>query len=77
MQIKTAIIDGKRIAIAPHNVFEVQISKGKGAYRTVFASTGDIAPAAIHYSGLNVHSGYNKRLICQDFNKPVIARFRS
>lgn len=49
----------------------VQVGKGRGAYTTrwTFDSFGR---AFMHYSGLNTHSGYKKRLV--DGNGRVISR---
>lgn len=54
--------------------YRVETSKGKGSYSSRF---GDLSErqAWFYYSGLNAHSGYNKRLVAPDGK--VLARFRT
>ena len=75
VKLKTSELNGKKIAYSSETEFLVQISRGKGSYKTVARFVGNLAGAVIHYSGLNVHGGYNKRLLmpaCE--RKPVLAR---
>ena len=46
-------------------MFLVQVSKGKGSYKTRY-STSTYSEAVRWYNGLNVHSGYNKRIVHPD-----------
>ena len=76
--LKTSVLDGKRIAYSSETEFLVQISKGKGSYRTEYSFKGNLGQACMYYSGLNVHSGYNKRLLMPSASKnPVLARERT
>ena len=74
MRIITAELDGKRIAYADDTVFMVQVGKGRGAYKTRYQFTGNLAQACAWYRGLNIGNGYKKRLIAPVLNKPVLAR---
>ena len=82
-------LDGKRIALMGHETFMVQVGKGaKGSYKTRYKfNTGTPAgtpnpegaliclkEALFYYRGINVGNGYKKRLVCHEFNKPVLAR---
>lgn len=70
-------LDGKRIAYHSGTKFEIQLGKGKSAYKTVQSFEGNLYQAALTYTGYNVHSGYKKRLIAHSMNKPVLARYIS
>lgn len=50
------------MSTTPQNEYLVQVGKNKGAYVTRWSFT-NYNRAAIYYSGLNVHSGYKKRLV--------------
>ena len=73
-QIITVEVDGKQIAFTDQSIFEVQVGRYKGAYRTRWRFTGDIWQAAHYYRCINIGNGYKKRLVCKTFNKPVLAR---
>lgn len=48
------------------HVFEVQVGKGKGSYKTRYQFTNDSivsSRAILYYNSINVHSGYKKRLL--------------
>lgn len=48
------------------HVFEVQVGKGKGKYQSKYTFTGNhtvLSRALLYYHGINVHSGYKKRLL--------------
>lgn len=75
MQIKTATLDGKPVAYTDQTVFLVEVGRGpKGAYRSRYAITGNLAQAVTYYRGINIGNGYKKRLRAPSFNKPVLAR---
>jgi len=74
MQVNTMLLDGKRIAYRSDNVFLVQVGKGRGSYKTRYSFRGNLPQACLYYMGINIGNGYKKRLICREFNKPVIAR---
>ncbi len=71
VQLKTATLDGKKIGYCTETEFTVQIGKGKGSYRVKYSFRGQFGRAVLHYNGLNVHSGYKKRLVMND---KVLAR---
>lgn len=78
VRLKTGVLNDKSIAYGSCTEFLVQLSKGKGAYKTVASFIGNLAGAVIHYNGLNVHSGHNKRLLMPSCShKPVLARERT
>jgi hypothetical protein len=77
MQIKTLEFDGKKIAYHDENVFHVQIGKGNGKYKTIHSFIGLLPRAIMEYLARNIGYGYKKRLVCWEFNKPIIARYIS
>jgi len=72
--IHTVELGGNKIAYTDESIFEVQVGKNRGAYRTRWRFTGNIHQAVHYYRCINIGNGYKKRLICQSFNKPVLAR---
>ena len=72
--MKTATLDGKRIAYTDDTRFEVQIGKGNGAYTTKYQFTGNLAQAVRYYCAVNIGNGYKKRLVMPDAIRPVLAR---
>lgn len=75
MEFKTATLDGKRIAFTDQTKFLVQVGRGdKGAYRTHYSFTGNLAQAVMYFNGINIGRGYKKRLVAPSFNKPLLAR---
>jgi hypothetical protein len=76
--IKTATLDGERIAYTDRTVFLVEVGRGpKGAYHTRYTLTGNLAQAVVYFNGINIGNGYKKRLRAPEFNKPVLARAAS
>ena len=74
MEIKTAELDGKRIAYTDETNFHVQVGKGRGAYKPRYTITGSLGQALFYYHGINIGYGYKKRLIAPSLNKPLLAR---
>ena len=75
MTIKTAELDGKKIAYSEDTEFLVQIGRGKGSYTTKWSFKGDLYTACFYYRSLNVGNGYKKRLLMPSCSKrPVLAR---
>lgn len=72
--MKTATLDGKRIAYTDTTTFEVQVGRGKGAYTTRYSFKGELARAVFYYRGINIGRGYKKRLVMPDAIRPVLAR---
>ena len=54
-------------------VYQVQVGKGKGAYKTRWVFTGE-TQAWHYYSCLNIGNGYKKRLLR---GSQVVARYAS
>lgn len=72
---KTVEFNGKKIAYTRDTEFLVQVGKGsKGSYKTSYRFVGDLSRAVFHYSCINIHSGYKKRIFVPSFNKPVLTR---
>lgn len=69
-----AIIDGKRIAYSNMTEFLVQVGQGKGSYKTKYTIAGNFEQAFLLYRGINIGTGYKKRLIAPQLNKPLLAR---
>ena len=70
-----ATLNGKTIAYGASTDFLVQIGKGKSAYKTKWAFTGNLGQAVLYYNGLNIGNGYKKRLLMPSCGrKPVLAR---
>ena len=72
--MKTATLDGKRIAYTDDTKFEVQIGRGKGKYQTKYSFKGELARAVMYYRCVNMGRGYKKRLVMPAANRPVLAR---
>lgn len=72
--MRTATLDGKRIAYTDDTVFEVQVGRGRGAYATRYSFKGEIARAVMYYRAINIGRGYKKRLIMPNAMRPVLAR---
>jgi L-rhamnose isomerase len=73
-ELKTAEVDGKCIEYTNKSIFEVQVGKGKGAYKTRYTFEGRLDQACFYYRSINIGLGYKKRLVCKSLNKPVIAK---
>jgi hypothetical protein len=72
--MKTATLDGKRIAYTDDTEFLVQVGRGKGKYQTKYSFKGELARAVMHYNAINIGRGYKKRLIMPNAMRPVLAR---
>ena len=72
--MKTATLDGKRIAYTDTTEFLVQIGRGRSAYETKYQFKGELARAVFYYNGINIGRGYKKRLIMPAAIRPVLAR---
>jgi hypothetical protein len=72
--MKTATIDGKRIAYTDDTTFLVQVGKGNRAYVTKYQFKGELGRALLHYNAINIGNGYKKRLVMPDAMRPVLAR---
>lgn len=72
--LKTTTLDGRQIAYSSVTVFQVQIGKGKSAYKTRYYVMGDLYRAVMHHNAINISNGYKKRLIGYGLNKPILAR---
>jgi hypothetical protein len=72
--MRTATLDGKHIAYTDDTRFEVQIGRGKSAYKTRYTLTGNLHQAVLYYQGINIGRGYKKRLVMPDAMRPVLAR---
>jgi hypothetical protein len=72
--MKTATLDGKRIAYTDTTEFLVQVGRGRGAYATRYSFKGEIARAVMYYNAINIGRGYKKRLIMPNAMRPVLAR---
>ncbi len=59
-----ATLDGKRIGYSSETVFLVQVGKGyKGSYKTRYSIKGNLGQAVMYYKGINIGTGYKKRLL--------------
>jgi hypothetical protein len=75
MELKTAVLDGKRIAYHSETVFLVQVGRySKGSYTTRYSIVGNLGQAVMWYNGINIGRGYKKRIYVPSFNKPLLAR---
>jgi hypothetical protein len=72
--MKTATLDGKRIAYTDNTTFLIQIGRGKGKYETRYSFEGNLHRAVMHYRAINIGRGYKKRLVMPDAMRPVLAR---
>lgn len=76
MEFFNATLDGKSIAYGSCTEFLVQVGKGeKGAYKTRYAITGNLAQAVLYFNGINTGNGYKKRLLMPSCSSnPVLVR---
>jgi hypothetical protein len=74
--LHTAEIDGKKIAFSSRTTWQVQVAKGRSAYRTRYTFQGDsgLRQAVFYYRGINIGNGYKKRLFSPDLKKPTLSR---
>lgn len=72
--MKTATLDGKRIAYTDDTEFLVQVGRGRGAYATRYSFKGNLHQAVMHYRCINIGRGYKKRLVMPNALRPVLAR---
>ena len=72
--MKTATLDGKRIAYTDETEFLVEVGRYQGSYATRYSFTGNLAQAVTYFNAINIGNGYKKRLRAPSFNKPVLAR---
>lgn len=72
--MKTATLDGKRIAYTDTTKFEVQVGRGRSAYATRYEFTGNLHQAVHYYCAINIGRGYKKRLVMPNAIRPVLAR---
>jgi hypothetical protein len=72
--MKTATLDGKRIAYTDDTEFLVQVGRGRGAYATRYSFKGELARAVMYYNAVNIGRGYKKRLFMPNALRPVLAR---
>lgn len=75
IEMRTAELDGKRIAYTSETEFYVQVGRGaKGSYRTRYSFKGNLVQAVGYFRAINVGNGYKARLIAPSMNRPVLAR---
>jgi hypothetical protein len=73
--MKTATLDGKRIAYTDDTEFLVQVGRyAKGKYTTRYAFKGNLHQAVRYYCAINIGRGYKKRLTMPNAIRPVLAR---
>jgi hypothetical protein len=75
--MKTATLDGKRIAYTYDTEFLVQVGKGRSKYETRYSFMGQLYLAVTYYNAINIGRGYKKRLIMPNAIRPVLARASS
>lgn len=69
--LKTAELDGKKIAYCSSTNFYIEIGKGKGSYKVKYHIVGNLAQAVMLYNGINIGNGYKARL---SMNDQILAR---
>jgi hypothetical protein len=74
MAIKTATLDGNRIAYSETTEFLVQVGHKNQKYTTRYAFKGNLHQAVRYYCAINIGRGYKKRLLMPGARKPVLAR---
>lgn len=64
IQLKSDILNGKRIGYSSETVFLIQVGKGKkGSYKNRYTIKGDLRKAVFYYMGINIGNGFKKRLL--------------
>lgn len=61
--VKSINVNGREYQYSDSTKFDVQVGKGKSAYKTRYSFTGDLRQAAFYYHSLNIGNGYKKRLL--------------
>jgi hypothetical protein len=74
MEVKTATLNGKRIAYTSKTMFLVQVGRYRGSYKPRYSFEGNLAQAVHYFNCINIGNGYKKRLLAPSFNEPVLAR---
>lgn len=76
--LKTATLDGERIAYCTDTEFLVKVgrdtTKSRGSYKTKYRFVGNLGQAVMRYNAINVGNGYKKRLLMPSSKNPVLAR---
>jgi hypothetical protein len=67
------MLGGKHISYSSDTNFYVQIGKDNGKFSTRYTIRGSLTAAALQFEGVNIHSGYKKRLLMED-NVLMVAR---
>lgn len=75
--IKTAELDGKRIAYTNETEFYVQVGRYSNVYSTRRKIVGDLGQAVLAYTAINIGLGYKKRLVAPTLRPRLIARYIS
>lgn len=73
-EIKTNILNGKRIVYTSETTFFVQIARQNKTYRTKYSFKGSLGLAVRWYNHINLGNGYKKRIYCPSMNNKVLAR---
>lgn len=71
IELRSAILDGKKIGFHSATKFHVQVGRGKGSYKNRYSCIGNLGQAVFYYSCINIGNGYKKRLVMAD---KVLAR---
>lgn len=72
--LKTAELNGNKVAFSSETEFLVQIRSRKGKYKTKYSFRGNLAQAVFYYNCINIGNGYCKRLLMPSSKKPVLAK---
>jgi len=68
-------LDGKKIKFHHSNIIKVELGKGKSSYKTKWSfEAKQFSNAVFYFNCLNIGNGYKKRLVCNELNKPLLAR---
>jgi hypothetical protein len=75
MKFITTILNDKRICYTDETIFKIQFGKNKkSSYKTLRTIKGNLTQAVMHFNTLNIRYPAKKRLYCETFNKPILAR---
>lgn len=67
-------LNGIKIVYHEDTEFLVQVGRNSGAYKTRYRLVGNLVSAVMYYNGINIGSGYKKRILMPSAKKPVLAR---
>lgn len=70
---KTVDLYEQQISWDENTVFQIQVGKGKGSYKTKYTLVGKFLPAVMYYRCINIGNGFKKRFVVD--GKVIVRQF--